>query len=73
MAMLRSTTAELLPHIALELRRIETTTSASQIEAYLQAASVEQYPENHDITEQSACQVLDGTPRQCPLRFQKKR
>jgi hypothetical protein len=47
--MSRSTTAGHLPHNVLELRRVETTTSASQLEAHLQTAPVEQFPENHDI------------------------
>jgi hypothetical protein len=37
------------------LRRAETSTSASRLEAHLQAASVEQFPDNHDIVQQSAC------------------
>jgi hypothetical protein len=48
----RSTTAGHLPHNALELCRAETTTSASQLEAHLQAAPVEKFPENYDIDEQ---------------------
>jgi hypothetical protein len=40
--MSRSTTNGHLSHSALELRRAETTTSASQLEAHLQAAPVEQ-------------------------------
>jgi hypothetical protein len=46
---MRSTTARHIPHSALELRRAETTTSASQLEAQLQADAVEQFPENHHI------------------------
>jgi hypothetical protein len=57
LGMLRSTTAGHLPHSALELRRPGTTTSASQLEAHIQATPVKQFPENHDIVEQSACQV----------------
>jgi hypothetical protein len=53
--MSHSTTAGHLSHSALQLRRAETTTSASQLEAHLQAAPVEQFPENHDTVEQSAC------------------
>jgi hypothetical protein len=71
--MSRSTTAGHLPHIALKLLRTETTTSASQLEAHLQAAPAEQFPENHDIVEQSACQVSDKGPRQWPRRYQPKR
>jgi hypothetical protein len=41
-----------LPHSALELHHAETTTSASQPDAHLQAALVGQFPENHDIIEQ---------------------
>jgi hypothetical protein len=50
--MSRSTTTGHIPHSALELRRAVTTSSASQLEAHLQAAPVEQFPENHDIVEQ---------------------
>jgi hypothetical protein len=60
--MLCSTTAGHLPQSALELRHAETTTSASQLGAHLQAAPVEYFPEYHDIT-------LSGTktaPRECP-------
>jgi hypothetical protein len=57
-----SNTAGHLPHSALELNRAETTTSASQLEAHHQAAPVGQFPENHDIIEQSACQVADRGP-----------
>jgi hypothetical protein len=49
-----------LPHNVLELRRAETTISAcSHQGAHLQAAQVKHFPENHDIVEQSACQVAD--------------
>jgi hypothetical protein len=68
-----STTAGHLPHSALELRHAETTTSASQLEAHLQAAPVEQFPENHNIVEQSACQLADRGPRQCLRRYRPKR
>jgi hypothetical protein len=71
--MSHSTTAGHLPHSALELRRTETTTSSSQPEAHLQAAPVEQSKENHDIVEQSACQVADRGPQQCRRRYQSKR
>jgi hypothetical protein len=50
-----SSTAGYLPHNELELPHAETRTSASQLEAHLQAAPVEQFPGNHDIAEQSAC------------------
>jgi hypothetical protein len=53
LVMSRSSTAEQLSHTALELRRAETTISASPIEAHLGAASVELFPENHDNAEQS--------------------
>jgi hypothetical protein len=49
--MSRSTTVGHLPHSALELRRAETTTSASHLEAHLQTALVELFSENHDISE----------------------
>jgi hypothetical protein len=55
-----STTARHLPHCALELHHVETTTSASQLEAHLQAAPVEQFPENQYIVEQSARQLLEA-------------
>jgi hypothetical protein len=42
------------------LRRGETTTSASQMEAYLQAAPVKDFREYHDVMERSACQIADG-------------
>jgi hypothetical protein len=51
----RSVIAEHLPHSALELRRAEIIASASQLAVHLQAAPVEQFPENHDIVEHSAC------------------
>jgi hypothetical protein len=51
----RSTSAGHLPYSALERHRAETITSATQLEAQLQAAPVEQFSENHDIVEQSAC------------------
>jgi hypothetical protein len=47
-----STTPRHLPHCVLELRHAETTTSASQLEEYLQAAPAEQFPGNHSIIEQ---------------------
>jgi hypothetical protein len=50
----------------MDLRHAETTTSASQLEAHLQAAPVEQFPENHDIIEQPACQVADGAHNNVP-------
>jgi hypothetical protein len=42
-------------HSALELRRAEATTPASQ---HLQAAPAERFPENHDTVQQAACQVV---------------
>jgi hypothetical protein len=51
--MSRSTTAGHL-HRVLELRRAETTTSAAQLHSYLQAAPVEELPENRYILEHSA-------------------
>jgi hypothetical protein len=41
----------------------ETTTTASQLEARLQAAPVEEFPEYHDVAEESACQVTHRGPR----------
>jgi hypothetical protein len=61
--MSRSTIAGYLPHSALELRRAETTNSASQLKAHLQAAPVEHFTESHNIAEQS----------ECPGRYQPKR
>jgi hypothetical protein len=58
--MFPSTTARLLPHSALKLRPAETRSSASQLEAHLQAAPVEQCPYNRDIVEQVACQAAAG-------------
>jgi hypothetical protein len=55
---LRSTTAGHLPYSALELRPAETTTSASQLEVHLQDVPVEQFPENHNIIDQAACQQI---------------
>jgi hypothetical protein len=52
--MSRSTIAGHLPHRALELRRAGTTTSAAQLQTYLQAAPVEQLPENRHFLEQSS-------------------
>jgi hypothetical protein len=63
----RSTTAGRLSHSALQLRRPETTTSSSQLEAPPQAAPVEQVPQNRGIVERSASQLTDEGPRQCPL------
>lgn len=47
-----STTAGQLPHGVLEHCHPEITTSASQVEACLQAALAEQLPENHNIVDQ---------------------
>jgi hypothetical protein len=46
--------------------------SASQLEAHLQAASVEQFAENHNIIEQSAHWAANWAPQQCPQRCQPK-
>jgi hypothetical protein len=62
-SMSRSTTAGHLPHSALELHHAKTTTSVSQLETNLQAASAEEFPENYHIVEQSARQA---GPRKCP-------
>jgi hypothetical protein len=64
--MSRSTTARPLLHSALELRRAETSTSASQLEGRLLAAQVERFPENRDIVERADCQIADRGPRQFP-------
>jgi hypothetical protein len=50
-------------HSAMELCHAETITSASRLEAHLQTNSVEQFPENHNISEHSACQVAGRDPR----------
>jgi hypothetical protein len=47
---------DIFPLRALELRRAVSRTSASQLEAHLQAASVEQFLENGIIVERSAWQ-----------------
>jgi hypothetical protein len=44
---LRSTTAGHLPHSSLELRHAETKNFVSQLKVHLQAAQVEQFPENY--------------------------
>jgi hypothetical protein len=46
-----STTGGHLPLGVMELRRAGTITSASPPEVQLEADSVEQFPENHDIFE----------------------
>jgi hypothetical protein len=53
----RSTTTGCFPKSVLELRRAETRTSASQQEAQLQAAPVEQFPRNRDTIQHPAYQV----------------
>jgi hypothetical protein len=65
MDMLRSTTVGHLPTV-LEFCPAEGT-SISQLEAHLQAAPVKQFPANHNIIEQSVCQVADRGSQQCPL------
>jgi hypothetical protein len=45
----RSTTAGHLPHSSLDLRHTGTKNFVSQLEAHLQAALVEQLPENYHI------------------------
>jgi hypothetical protein len=57
-----STTAGHLPKTALELRRAETTISASQKETHFQVAPAEQLQEYHDIVRKSECQVADRGP-----------
>lgn len=46
-----STTAGHLPHCALELHCAETTTSALQLEAQLQAVPIEKFPDNNYIVD----------------------
>jgi hypothetical protein len=48
----RSTIAGHLHNWVLKLLRTETTTSVSHLEAHLQAAPAEHFPENYDILEQ---------------------
>jgi hypothetical protein len=67
-----STTAGHLPHSMLEFCYAETTTPASQLEAHLQAAWVEHFPGNHDITEQSACWIAARGSQQGPWKLQPK-
>jgi hypothetical protein len=64
-----STTAGHHLHSALKLRRVESTTSASQLEARPQAAPVDQFLENLNTVEQSACMIVDRVRRQCSRRF----
>jgi hypothetical protein len=60
--MSHSTAAGDLPHNALELCYAETTaSSSSELEAHLQGDTMEQFPENHNIVEQSNCQQI-GAP-----------
>jgi hypothetical protein len=47
--MLCATTIMHLTNSVLELHRDETITSASQLEAHIQSASVEQFPESRNI------------------------
>jgi hypothetical protein len=62
-----------LPNIrALKFCLAETSNSASQLEVAHLAASVESFPENDDIVEQSACQLADGGTRQYSRPFQPK-
>jgi hypothetical protein len=49
---------DIFPRSAPELRRAETTDFASQLEAYLQAAQVEQLPENDDVVAQTVRQDI---------------
>jgi hypothetical protein len=56
--MSNSPTVTHFPHSALELRRAETTTSASLPGAHLQADPLEHFSENHDV----ACQVAGICP-----------
>lgn len=58
--MLRSIAAKHLPQCELGLHRAETTKSASQLEAHLQASPAEQLPGKLNIVGQLACQVADG-------------
>lgn len=63
--MTHSSTAGQFPHSVLEIGRV-VTTSASQLEAQHQAAPVAEFPENHNIFEESVCQVADRVLRQGP-------
>jgi hypothetical protein len=53
--MSHSTIAGHLPHSMPKLHHAETATSATQVEAHLQAAKIQQFPENHNVVEQAAC------------------
>lgn len=46
----------MFPVVCLQPRRAESTTSALQKDARLEAAPVELFPDKPDVTEQSACQ-----------------
>jgi hypothetical protein len=52
-----SATAGHIPHSALEFHLDEIITSASQLEACLDGALIEHFPENHNTTEQSAYRI----------------
>lgn len=71
--MARSTTAGCLTHSALEVPHVETTPPASQLQAPLPVDPLYQFGEGRDLMAQSAFQVADSGPRQCPQRFQPKR
>lgn len=58
--MVRSTTAGYLTHSALEVRHVETATPVSQLQVQLPVDAIEQFPEDHDIMEQSNFQVAHG-------------
>jgi hypothetical protein len=64
--MFHSTTARRLPPGAVEFSRAETKNSASQLEAHVQAALVNQFPKNGDIIDQSWCKVADKSRRKYP-------
>jgi hypothetical protein len=64
--MSHSTTARHIPCSALELRYAEPTSSALLLETRFQAAPVEQFQENNDIFEKSACQIADGAHDNVP-------
>jgi hypothetical protein len=65
LVLLHSTTAYHQTHRSLELYHAETAKFVLQVEAQLQATSVEHFPENYYIVEQSACHVLCRGPRHC--------
>jgi hypothetical protein len=65
LVLLHSTIPCHLTHLSLELYYAETANFVLQLEAHLQAPSVEHFPENYYIVERSACHVACTGPRHC--------